>query len=422
MMDHIHLSYTSLPDPMAFWNLNALSSVCTSNNNNNRQPVPDQGFTSNGYHSTLEGNSLHHSMTSESDVSDVTADVTPDFNQSIARSETDDCLSEKSMSDKSCDKSFFENGYCNTSTGSTPPKDVGRETDKVKCSGKSTVSQQQREFGNQKPPYSYMAMIVMAIESSPSGMMSLSDIYAYITRRFPFYHQNQKRWQNSIRHNLSLNDCFVKVPRGKQTGICKGSYWTLHRDAGNMFKDGSFLRRSKKFKLKKATKEPQIHSQGMTSYYQNLAYDASMYSASALGNLAAISSHPYAYIPYTATPSSQRASAMPVMSHNLSANSELQSTDRTAFHWTPYPDMYYNAHAHLASCNQVSTQSSMAAFQQANTFSSGYFTQKSCPSQNGITNYPSVDTSNMLLSHTDSCLSRPQTTLDNTINCVGQFR
>ena len=66
-------------------------------------------------------------MTSESDVNDVTANVTPDFNQSLARSETDDCLSQKSMSEKSFDKSLFENGYCNASTGNTPPKDVGQK-------------------------------------------------------------------------------------------------------------------------------------------------------------------------------------------------------------------------------------------------------------------------------------------------------
>lgn len=113
----------------------------------------------------------------------------------------------------------------------------------------STASQQSREFGDEKPPYSYMAMIVMALESSEKGTMTLNDIYDYITDRFPYYRNNKKRWQNSIRHNLSLNDCFVKVQRF--TGIGKGNYWAMHPNSGNMFTDGSFLRRSKKFRLKK---------------------------------------------------------------------------------------------------------------------------------------------------------------------------
>lgn len=122
------------------------------------------------------------------------------------------------------------------------------EVDVTHLSGLSTLSQQKRRFSQVKPPYSYIALITMALESSPTGMMTLTEIYKFIEDRFPYFKDNTQRWQNSIRHNLSLNDCFIKMPKN----ACKpgkGNYWALHPKAGDMFGNGSFLRRSKRFKM-----------------------------------------------------------------------------------------------------------------------------------------------------------------------------
>ncbi|XP_072937823.1 fork head domain-containing protein FD4-like [Epargyreus clarus] len=109
-------------------------------------------------------------------------------------------------------------------------------------------------YGDQKPPYSYISLTAMAIWSSPERMLPLSDIYKFITDRFPYYRRNTQRWQNSLRHNLSFNDCFVKVPR-RPDRPGKGAYWTLHPQAFDMFENGSLLRRRKRFKLHKGEKD-----------------------------------------------------------------------------------------------------------------------------------------------------------------------
>uniref|UniRef100_A0A2K6UB79 Forkhead box I3 n=2 Tax=Saimiri boliviensis TaxID=27679 RepID=A0A2K6UB79_SAIBB len=93
--------------------------------------------------------------------------------------------------------------------------------------------------------YSYSALIAMAIQSAPERKLTLSHIYQFVADSFPFYQRSKAGWQNSIRHNLSLNDCFKKVPRDEDDPG-KGNYWTLDPNCEKMFDNGNFRRKRKR--------------------------------------------------------------------------------------------------------------------------------------------------------------------------------
>ena len=97
-----------------------------------------------------------------------------------------------------------------------------------------------------KPPYSYVALITMAIRSSPDEKMTLAEILKFIYENFHYYRMCPLKWRDSIRHSLTLNDCFVKLPRDVHDQT-RGHYWTVDASSEMMFDEGKYRRRKKRF-------------------------------------------------------------------------------------------------------------------------------------------------------------------------------
>ncbi|PBP22795.1 forkhead box protein L2 [Diplocarpon rosae] len=85
-----------------------------------------------------------------------------------------------------------------------------------------------------KPPHSYAQLIGMSILRAPNRRLTLAQIYKWISDTYSFYNAQDAGWQNSIRHNLSLNKAFIKQERPKDDPG-KGNYWAIQSGMEHVF-------------------------------------------------------------------------------------------------------------------------------------------------------------------------------------------
>ncbi|KAI1701336.1 forkhead domain-containing protein [Ditylenchus destructor] len=103
-----------------------------------------------------------------------------------------------------------------------------------------------------KPPHSYIGLIAMAILSGEEQQMTLAEIYQWIENNYAYFRWRgatvaASGWRNSIRHNLSLNECFVKAGRASNG---KGHYWQIHPANIDDFRRSDFRRKQAQWRLR----------------------------------------------------------------------------------------------------------------------------------------------------------------------------
>lgn len=96
---------------------------------------------------------------------------------------------------------------------------------------------------------SYAGLIGQAIKSSSDMRLSLSEIYEWISCTYPFFEKGDRGWQNSIRHNLSLNKSFLKIER-ENNMPGKGGWWGIKTGHEDRFQNGLYNAAPQKFEAK----------------------------------------------------------------------------------------------------------------------------------------------------------------------------
>lgn len=103
----------------------------------------------------------------------------------------------------------------------------GQKTDNLGLKTKS--SSRRNAWGN----LSYADLITKAIQNSPEQRLTLSQIYDWMVQNVPYFKDkgdstSSAGWKNSIRHNLSLHNRFMRI---QNEGTGKSSWWVLNPDA-----------------------------------------------------------------------------------------------------------------------------------------------------------------------------------------------
>ena len=110
-------------------------------------------------------------------------------------------------------------------------------------------------------------MISRAIMESSEQRLILADIYQYIYDNYPYFQTAPRGWRNTVRYNLSTNECFIKKGRAPSG---RGFYWAIHPACVEDFQKGEFNRRLARQRVQYATRSgTSIHQVGLQDLIKN---------------------------------------------------------------------------------------------------------------------------------------------------------
>nr|XP_046248592.1 forkhead box Q2 [Scatophagus argus] len=118
-----------------------------------------------------------------------------------------------------------------------------------------------------KPNQSYIALISKAILASEQKKLLLCDIYQWIMDHYPYFKSKDKNWRNSVRHNLSLNDCFIKAGRSDNG---KGHFWAIHPSNYQDFSKGDFHCRRARRRVRRVAAQLSLSSLSSPYHHANV--------------------------------------------------------------------------------------------------------------------------------------------------------